>query len=283
MEQQHVADIGQWFDDYTRTFLDTDPEGLGNIQLKIEHTRKVCEVSDILAAGEGLPANEARIAATVALLHDVGRFPQYRRWRTFRDKDSDNHARLSVEVLTEHNLLDGLDPAECLLIVEAVRFHNLLELPERVSSPTRLFMQLIRDADKLDIWRIFLDLFALPVEQRASAATLNLPDLPGCTPACLGALLERHVVKLEQCRVLNDFKLLQISWALDLSFAASYRLLLERDYIPRLEGPSMVSWISGQPSRASNEKLPGGQPIFKLSDQSGGYDGNQTTHGFAGS
>jgi hypothetical protein len=236
MEQQCVAGIGQWFDDYTRTFLDTDPEALGNILLKIEHTRKVCEVSDILAAGEGLSANEARIAVTVALLHDVGRFPQYRRWRTFRDRDSDNHARLSVEVLAEHHLLDGLDPAERLLIEEAVRFHNLLELPERVASPTRLFMQLIRDADKLDIWRVFLELFALPAEQRASAATLDLPDLPGCTPACRDALLAQHVVRLEQCRVLNDFKLLQISWALDLCFASSYRLLLERDYITDLAG-----------------------------------------------
>jgi hypothetical protein len=236
MEQQHVAGIGQWFDDYTRTFLDTDPEGLGNILLKIEHTRKVCEISYILATGERLSANEARIAATVALLHDVGRFPQYRRWRTFRDSDSDNHARLSVEVLTEHNLLDGLDPAERLLIEEAVRFHNLLELPKRVSSPTRLFMQLIRDADKLDIWRIFFDLFALPVEQRASAATLDLPDLLGCTPECRDAFLAQHVVRLEQCRVLNDFKLLQISWALDLGFASSYRLLLERDYISSLAG-----------------------------------------------
>jgi len=236
MEQQHVAAISQWFDGYTRTFLDSDPEGLGNILLKIEHTRKVCEVSAILAAGEGLPANDARIAATVALLHDVGRFPQYRRWRTFRDSDSDNHARLSLEVMAEHNLLDGLNPAERLLIEEAVRFHNVLALPARVSSPTRLFMQLIRDADKLDIWRVFLELFTLPPERRASAATLELPDLPGCTPVCRDAFAAQSVVRLEQCRVLNDFKLLQLSWALDLGFASSYRLLLERGYIPALAG-----------------------------------------------
>ncbi|KAB0667632.1 HD domain-containing protein [Oryzomonas japonica] len=236
MEQQQLAGISRWFDDYTRTFLDTDPEGLVNIQLKIEHTRKVCAVSDILATGERLSANEARIAGAIALLHDVGRFPQYRRWRTFRDSQSDNHARLSVEVLREHHLLDGLDPAERLLIEEAVRFHNLLELPQRVSSPTRLFMRLIRDADKLDIWRVFLELFTLPEERRASAATLDLPDLPGCTPACRDAFLAHQVVRLDLCRVLNDFKLLQISWALDLGFASSYRLLLERDYITRLAG-----------------------------------------------
>jgi len=234
MEQQHVEDISHWFDDYAGTFLDTDPEGVVNIQLKIEHTRKVCAVSGILSAEEGFSANEARIAATIALLHDVGRFPQYQRWRTFRDSDSDNHARLSVEVMTEHDLLNGLDCDERLVIEEAVRFHNLLELPQLVRSPSRKFMRLIRDADKLDIWRVFLEIFSLPPEQRASAATLNLPDLPGCTPACRQAFMEQRVVRLEQCRVLNDFRLMQISWTLDLGFASSYRLLLERNVISGL-------------------------------------------------
>jgi hypothetical protein len=47
-------------------------------------------------------------------------------------------------------------------------------------------------------------------------------------------LAEKRIVRLEECRTVNDFKLLQISWALDLGFNTSYRLLLERGYIPRL-------------------------------------------------
>lgn len=234
MQQSRLVAIRQWFDGYVHTFCDTDPEGLKNILLKIEHTHKVCAVMDLLAAGEGLSPEETRIADTVALLHDVGRFTQYRRWRTFRDSESDNHARLGIEVMREHRLLDDLDTAERLLIEEAVRFHNLLAVPEQVLSPTRMFIRLIRDADKLDIWRVFLGLFDLPEQERASAACLGLPDLPGCTPVCLKALLEQRVVRLDECRVVNDFKLLQISWALDLGFPTSYRLLLERSYIPRL-------------------------------------------------
>jgi hypothetical protein len=234
MQQSRLDAFRQWFNCYVQTFCDIDPEGLKNILLKIEHTHKVCAVMDVLAAGEGLTPKEGHIASTVALLHDVGRFPQYRRWRTFRDSDSDNHARLAIEVIREQRLLDDLDPTERLLIEEAVRFHNMLAAPEQVQSPTRLFIRLIRDADKLDIWRIFLELFNLPEQDRASAACLDLPDLPGCTPACLKALLEQRVVRLEECRVLNDFKLLQISWALDLGFSTSYRLLLEHDYISRL-------------------------------------------------
>lgn len=234
MEQPRLDAIRHWFDGYVQTFYDIDPDGLRNIQLKVEHTRKVCAVMDLLAAGEGLSGEETRIAGATALLHDVGRFLQYRRWRTFRDSDSDNHARLAVEVIREHRLLDDLPPDTCLLIEEAVRFHNLLQPPEKVHSPTRLFIQLIRDADKLDIWRVFLDEFTLPEEERASAACLGLPDLAEFSPSCLAALARQQVVHLEDCRTLNDFKLLQISWALDLSFASSYRLLLERGYIPRL-------------------------------------------------
>ena len=234
MQQSRLDAIRHWFDGYVHTFCDTDPEGLKNILLKIEHTRKVCAVMDLLAAGEGLAPEEARIASAVALLHDVGRFTQYRRWRTFRDSDSDNHARLGIEVIREQRLLDDFGSAERLLIEEAVRFHNLLALPEQVQSPTKLFMRLIRDADKLDIWRVFLGLFELPEQERASAACLGLPDLPGCTPACLKALQEQRVVRLDECRVVNDFKLLQISWALDLGFSTSYRLLLDRDYITLL-------------------------------------------------
>ena len=234
MEQPRLDAIRHWFDGYVQTFYDIDPDGLKNIRLKVEHTHKVCAVMELLAAGEGLSDAETRIAQAIALLHDVGRFPQYRRWRTFRDSDSDNHARLAVEVIREHGVLDGLPADTCLLIEEAVRFHNLLQPPEKAQSPTRLFIQLIRDADKLDIWRVFLDEYAMPEAERASAACLGLPDQPEFSPSCLAALAKQQVVHLEACRTLNDFKLLQISWALDLSYASSYRLLLERGYIPRL-------------------------------------------------
>lgn len=219
---------------YIAGFHDMDPDGLRNIWLKEKHTRDVAAVMDELTAGEGLPQQERLLAAACALCHDLGRFVQYRRWRTFRDSDSDNHARLSVEVIREEQLLEGLTADERLLIEEAVRFHNMLALPERYASPDDLFIRLIRDADKLDIWRVFLELYHTPQEQRASAANLGFPDLPEVTPACLAALAAGQIVQLEQARVLNDFKLLQISWVYDLNFKTSYRLLLERRYLDQL-------------------------------------------------
>ena len=234
MEQVQLDELHRWFDSYVQTYNDIDEEGFRNILLKVEHTRKVCEVMALLAVGEGLTPEDSRIAAAVALLHDVGRFPQFRRWRTFRDSDSDNHARLGVEVIREQGVLDRLPAAERLLIEEAVRFHNLLALPLRFRSPKPLFIRLIRDADKLDIWRVFLDYFRQPDDQRPSAVTLGFPDLPGVTPACVRELAAGRVIRLEDIRVLNDFKLLQISWVYDLNFRSAYRLLRERGHIQEL-------------------------------------------------
>ena len=234
MEQSRLEAIRNWFDGYVASFYDTDPEALKNIILKVEHTHKVCEIMDGLAAGEKLSPGNCRIAAATALLHDVGRFPQYRRWRTFRDSESDNHARMAVDVIREHEVLKGIDSQECLLIEEAVRFHNLLQPPQKIQSYTDLFVLLVRDADKLDIWRVFLEQYTLPLEQQASAVCLGLPDSTEFSPTCISDLAAKSVVRMEECRSVNDLKLMLISWALQLGFTTSYQMLLERNYIERL-------------------------------------------------
>ncbi len=235
MDQSQLDALYVWFDRYVEPFLDTDPDGARNIQLKIEHTRKVCETMELLCGGEGLSAQQSRLAAATALLHDVGRFSQYRRWRTFRDSDSDNHARLAIDVIRAEKLLEGVPPEERLQIEEAVRFHNLLELPRKYRSPSSLLIKLIRDADKLDIWRVFVELRNQPPCQRASAATLGFADRPEeISAACLNTLAGGSIVHLADVRTVNDFTLLQISWVYDLNFATSRRILLERGHIGAL-------------------------------------------------
>jgi hypothetical protein len=230
-----LDNLFSWFDAYVQPFLNTDAEGVKNIQLKIKHTQKVCAVMALLSVGEGLAENETRIASAIALLHDVGRFPQYRRWRTFRDSESDNHARMAIDVIREENILADISAGEQLLIEEAIRCHNLLHPPVAAKSPTRQFINLIRDADKLDIWRVFVELLAQAPEERASAATLGLPDLPDDVSAgCVAALHAGSIVPLDTVRCVNDFKLLQISWIYDLTCATSRQILHERGYIPVL-------------------------------------------------
>lgn len=234
MQQFHLDSLHRWFDSYVATYADIPEPGQQNIQLKIDHTKMVCCMMNRLTKGERMSPDECLYASAIALLHDVGRFPQFRRWGTFRDSVSENHARLAIEVIREHGVLAVLDSEERLIVEEAVRFHNLLELPQKYKSPTDIFIRLIRDADKLDIWRVFVEHFEKPEEQRPSAVTLGFPDIPSVSTRCLDQLMSGKVVRLDMVTSVNDFKLLLLSWVFDLNFTSSYQILEDDGFCKKI-------------------------------------------------
>jgi HD domain len=236
MERVGLESLKEWFAVYCRRFYTGSTKDDRNYALKEEHTSRVCSNMKHLTGRLGLAENVRTTAEVIALFHDVGRFEQYRRHQTFRDADSENHATLGVRVLTTGRVLDTLADEERRTIFRAVALHNVFRLPDTLAGRDLLFTRLIRDADKLDIWRVFIDYYGLPEEERASAVGLGFPDLPGCSPAVLESLHRREMVNLATVKSLNDFKLLQLSWAFDLNFTHSFQLVLERNAIGLMSG-----------------------------------------------
>lgn len=224
----------QWFSGFCKSFYTADIGDQKHILLKEQHTFKVCE--NMIAIVKGLSLNDGHLmpAETVALFHDVGRFPQYARYKTFRDGISVNHGLLGAETLIEHKVLQNLPPEEQELVIESVKFHNAFSVPKKEREDINLFIKLIRDADKLDIWRVFLDHFEGPPETMADAITLGLPDTPEYSREVLSHIFKKETAPHLQVRTVNDFKLLQLSWVFDLNFKPTFELLSERGYIDRL-------------------------------------------------
>jgi putative nucleotidyltransferase with HDIG domain len=234
MDQDNVNTIRSWFSGYCRSFYSPDEEFQKNIVLKEEHTFRVCANTEKICREESLDDEAILLAEVIALLHDVGRFEQYRQFKTFRDSISVNHAELGAQILEDYEVLAPLYPHERSLIAHAVELHNVFAIPTKIPEETQFFLKIIRDADKLDIWRVFLEYFGQPEDKRASAAGLGLPDRPACSPEVLDRLTHQKMVRLSSVETLNDFKLMQLSWVYDLNFTASFRLLAERDDISGL-------------------------------------------------
>ena len=234
VKQRELNLLRNWFNGFCSSFRQKDPEQQRNIALKVEHTGRVCSNIRLIAGAESLDDERSRVAEAIALLHDVGRFPQYHRFRTFKDSESVNHAELAADILVRAKALDNLAANEQDVVIEAVRLHNAFRMPPEADREILLYLKLIRDADKLDIWRVFMEFYRLPHEQRASAVALGFPDLPQCSSEALAALSRRELVDLSTVKTLNDFKLLQLSWVYDLNFTASFALLRDRDYIDLL-------------------------------------------------
>ncbi len=226
--------LKQRFLDYTRPFLVREGQDPRPYEVKAEHTRHVRENGRLLAESLGLDEGRTAIAEEVALFHDIGRFPQYREYGTFRDAQSVNHAALSAKVLLEERILEGLPEHEQRVIAHAVTLHNVLILPASLSGDELLFTRLVRDADKLDIWRIFADYYRVPEADRSDVIGLSLPENPTCSPGVVEALLLHEMVRHDMIRTQNDFKLLQLSWVYDLNIPASFQIMHERGYIEQL-------------------------------------------------
>ncbi len=234
MEQDIITHYRTWFANYCRSFPAETDEDRQNYRLKETHTQEVCGNALLIARGLALDDRETAVAAVVGLLHDVGRFPQYRTYRTFRDSVSKNHAVLGAKVLLEEKVLVDQPKIDRNTIVHAVALHNVFTLPPGLPERTLLHSRIIRDADKLDIWRIFIELLALPEPERPTAAGLGLPEEPGYSDEVLSLLERRKMVRLSQLRTLNDFKLLQLAWVYDLNFIPSLRVVRDRSFIDRL-------------------------------------------------
>jgi hypothetical protein len=134
-------------------------------------------------------------------------------------------------VLIENNVLQGLPKHEQDIIARAVALHNVYSIPGGLDQDLLLFLKLVRDADKLDIWRVAIEYYGQPEDGRASAVGLGLPDVPGYSPEVLTALKNEQMVQMSTLKTLNDFKLLQLAWIYDLNFASSLRILESRQYI----------------------------------------------------
>ncbi|KJR40968.1 metal-dependent phosphohydrolase HD sub domain-containing protein [Candidatus Magnetoovum chiemensis] len=231
MTKEDLQRYKQWFDEFCKSFYAENSEDQQNILLKEIHTAKVCENMTEIAKTALDNECAVMLAEAIALFHDVGRFPQYARYKTFKDSRSVNHGLLGAETLDELGILTGLPDKEQRTISAAVKYHNAYAIPDKQSDDVIKFLRLVRDADKLDIWRVFIEYYAVPIEKRASVVAQEYPDEPNYSLNLCDMLLDGKMIPTNKVRTLNEYKLLQLSWIYDLNFKASFELVLKRDYI----------------------------------------------------
>ena len=233
MEQTDLDYFKRWFKRYVAQYHDLSGDGVKPIFLKEQHTKRTCIEIVLVGRKSGLSDEDLLLAETAALFHDIGRFPQWKRYATFIDSASADHALLGLDVVSRHKILAGIPTEEQELICEAIRHHNLRELPTNLSQRQYLFSGLLRDADKLDIWGLVIS----ELEGRGNL----LETLAGYIPISdsfsrdiVAELMEGKVPDFSSVRNRNDMILLRLGWVFDLNLAMSCRLVFERNYVERL-------------------------------------------------
>ena len=235
MTLKDLKHLKAWFADYVAGFYTDDADNNRTVSLKEKHTKRVCENIIILGNTLGLSDQEMILAETMGLFHDIGRFKQYAIYGTFDDMASENHAGLGLLEMATHNVLAVCSRDEKRWIEKAIAYHNAATIPEDEDEKTLFYIRLLRDADKLDIWKVLTDYYKERDKQPNSVLEIGLPDDPACSPQIVAAIRERRFARIEDLKSLNDFKLLQISWVFDLNFTHSFRAVKTCEYIEQIE------------------------------------------------
>jgi putative nucleotidyltransferase with HDIG domain len=222
-----------WFDQYVAGFTageDTAPDLATNIRLKKDHSKRVVKEMAWMAAQLGLDDQARDLADVMALFHDIGRFEQYARYRTFVDHRSENHAELGVRILRQHQVLDCLPPDQADLICRVISYHNRATLPDDDTGKCLFYARMLRDTDKLDIWRVLIDHYQRQGRDGNPAVALGLPDTPDISDRVFEHVVNARIVEARHIRNLNDFKLLQIGWVFDINFLPALQQVKDRGY-----------------------------------------------------
>ncbi len=234
------------FEDYFESFRSDDPDRQRNFDLKATHTRHVCEEIILLGRELHLSDEDLRLAEAVALFHDIGRFEQYRRYNTFHDLTSVDHADFGVSIIAENSLFECLDEETRDLALRIISHHNKLTVPEDEDEACIFFTRLLRDADKLDIWRVVTDYYREKAEGGENCAIeLDLPDTPDITDKVYRDLMARKNIRFIHLKTLNDFKLAQLGWVFDVNFTPTFRLLDTRGYLETIRDQLPRSLTAG--------------------------------------
>lgn len=226
--------LKQWFSRYVQSFYSADPVVQEGLVLKEKHSFRVCD--EILNIGRklDLSKNNLRLAEVMALFHDIGRFEQFARYKTFVDKKSENHGQLGVKVLERENALATLPADARELILKSIAYHNRLSVPEDESHICLYFSRLLRDADKLDIFHLVSTYYYAGGAERSAAIELDLPDTPEVSEEIMTCLSEGQLISMQHLRSLNDFKLLQMAWVYDVNYSPTFQMIYERDYLRKI-------------------------------------------------
>ncbi len=232
--EEQVQNTFKWFDQYVMKFNSSDNEFQRNIDLKYYHIFRVIDNITEICNHTGLSEEKTRLARIIGLFHDIGRFKQLAQYGTFADKKSEDHAHIGVSELHKHNAFDIFENKDAEIIKTAINNHNKKTVAEDIQGEALMFAKLIRDADKIDIYKVITDYCTNPDQETNSTLQLDLPDIPEYQQSIAERILRNKLVSLDHLKTFNDFKLLQISWIYDFNFPASLEIIKSRRYIETL-------------------------------------------------
>lgn len=214
-----MTDYIKFFEKYVKSFDLTDK----NIKIKYEHSLKVYQNSVHFIKNHRFTERENHIIKFISLFHDLGRFKQLTKYKTYNDNESIDHGKLSVDILLEYNLLTEFDEEEKRCIIKSIFNHNKPIIENGLTDKELFYSKVIRDLDKLDIYRVYFKYYDKK-NKKIKTIKQNF----------FNSILDNKYINYNEITENIDFVFIKLSWVYDLNFQYTKNKIIENRYLQRL-------------------------------------------------
>jgi len=207
------------FNNYTKDYINLNRLCI----LKVNHTIRVMNLCGEIAQSLNLSKEEIELAKLCGLLHDIGRFEQWKRYNTFVDIKSFDHGDLGVQILTDNN--------NCLLrkfvasdeydsiVLTSIKYHNKYKIPLTLTGKEKMFLNIVRDADKIDILYLYI----------IGDIKLDIND-ETMSYKIFNYLLSREQINREDLITKADRLAISLGFLFDINYQKSFSILKNNNY-----------------------------------------------------
>lgn len=196
------------------------------IKRKQLHSLRVMNISKNIAMGLNLSEEEINLGAVIGLLHDIGRFEQYKQFRTYSDEKSVDHGDLGEQILEKDIRKYVKDNNNDEIIKIAVKNHNKYKIQDGLTEKQLLFSKIIRDADKIDILYESIEIFWKNDEHKVNESIVS--------QEYINDFKKLKSLKSKSFETPIETVIKKIAYIFDINFKSTFKLLKDEDYINKI-------------------------------------------------
>ncbi|MBQ3163182.1 MAG: HD domain-containing protein [Lachnospiraceae bacterium] len=227
IDRNHVKNT---FAEYVSHYNEKDEK----VKLKIDHTYRVAELCDTIARSVKLSEKDIDLAWLCGMLHDIGRFEQIKNYGTFIDAESVDHALYGAKILFDDGKIGDYlgQPSDelCDFLRKVISCHSAYRVPKEYDERTRMFANILRDADKIDILKVNVE---VPLEEIYNVTTEELMNAE-VTKEVMDSFGEGNAILRSLKKTPVDHVVGHISLVYELVYQISVKIVQEQGYLDKL-------------------------------------------------
>jgi len=210
--------IERTFDDFVSGFDHTEEE----IVRKVIHSKNVADNCVLIAESLKMSKEDIFLAYCIGMLHDIARFEQWTLYKNF-EKCVYDHALMGVKILFKGNLIErfNIDKKHYYIISFAIKNHLPIKIESTDDGRKLLFAQIVRDADKLDLFKLFDNAEYSKMYKREYNGE-------GASDKVLEAVRNHRIVNHKDMVTVLDKSLASLCMAYDLNFEYSREIYVQK-------------------------------------------------------